>query len=163
MESTSFQGNKKKPASEETGNLIGCRALDCRIQVARVPAPPMPDRCHMRSSIPFGDRRSGIKYSIVRPPVGSLPVLHNTIYDQVTNPHQFDGLKRIYMFHRISLNDQCLIPIPYLLMSANFIYKYSSIGGCVFIIMILVDPRMYRRIGIRSTQASREESSFVLA
>jgi hypothetical protein len=39
------------------------------------PAPLLPDRGPMGSTIPFGDRRSGIRYSIVRPPVGSLSVI----------------------------------------------------------------------------------------
>ena len=43
---------------------------------------------------PLRGQVSGIKYSIVRPPVGSLPVLRNTIYNQVTNEQEVLGMKR---------------------------------------------------------------------
>ena len=43
---------------------------------------------------PLRGQVSGIKYSIVRPPVDSLPVLANTIYNQVTNEQVVVWVKR---------------------------------------------------------------------
>ena len=61
------------------------------MQVARIPAPSSPTA----RPVPYGviDIK-GIKYLIVRPPVGSLSVLANTIYNQVTNEQEDVWMKR---------------------------------------------------------------------
>ena len=76
---------------------MDCRAYGYRIKEVRVPTPrsPIPRRYPMGLPIPFGDRCLGIKYSNVRPPVGSLSVLANTIYNQVTNEQEVIRLKQM--------------------------------------------------------------------
>ena len=67
--------------------------------MARVPAPCSPDARPM----PYGiiDIRR-FRYSIVRPPVGSLPVLANTIYNPVTIEQEIIRLNRMIYKQRVS-------------------------------------------------------------
>ncbi len=68
--------NQKSPPLSRRA-MDRSRAIDSRMQVARVPTPCSP-------TAPYGvtDSRS-IKYSVVKTPLRSLLVLANTIYNQV--------------------------------------------------------------------------------
>ncbi len=53
------------------------------------------------------------KYSIVWPPVGSLPVLRNTIYNQINNKQEDLRMKRIYLYPNVSQTPSLSRPIHF--------------------------------------------------
>jgi hypothetical protein len=83
---------KSPPPKRRTSEWVAVRLpTGCRWHEYLHPAPRYP------GGILRDYRYQGIKYSIVRPPVGSLSVLANTIYNQVTNEQEILGMKRIYL------------------------------------------------------------------
>jgi hypothetical protein len=95
MDFTSFGGIKKARLRkdglvngslclwlQDTGGTSTCTLLP------DIPAVSYGDTDPLRGQV------SGIKYSIVGPTVGSLSVLRNTIYNQVTNEQEFVWVKR---------------------------------------------------------------------